>query len=1206
MTQKLLFLTSIIILFFTDAWAQFGFRELHVGNASAQIDTTTFDSRASGWGDFDGDGWLDLYVANFGSPNEVYLNDGNPDPLTGAVSFTNNSSTSQADLNGNSVAVAIADYDNDGFDDIFVVTQNESHKLYRSLGNGAFLDVSGTALSLNENATSAAWGDFNNDGFVDLVVGTLNGPVHLFQNLTGTGFTDVALAVGITGNKGVQSVTVTDLNQDTRLDIYLVKGSPTDATNEIFINTSDPVSGGFTFQQQNAFYGAIGSSATNFGAELSDIDNDGDYDLYLATDGQNEFLRNSSTAFVNETGVTGIGFSGKTVGVAMVDVDQNGFDDVFILNEGANPYIWLHDGTSFTNKFNDLLGSLGYSSPTGETSLSHADYDNDGDVDFFITISGDQNILLRNECLSNQSPSKGNDQINLIFCGLDNWLGVNLQGTQSNFRGIGARVVFKTQAGDWVREVTGGGNPGSQSSHRIEIGFGMNVPDVDTIKVFWPSGIIQDVSNTPTNQIITIVEDDCPNRFVDVTDSAGLGIPSDGTGFGAAWGDYDNDGDLDIVNIKNGEFFLYSNDGDGTFTTIPPSVTGIIPSGGTTRKASIFCDFNNDGLLDILLGKNIFIHKGMTSTPIYQMIPFNSYIDPLGNPGGFDGPTVAVSVLDYDKDTFLDFYVAGASLNDDNLFHNSGPMAPDSSLMFYDRAVSLNLVQNNQLDWFTHSVTCVDFDGDGWVDIYAGHDNHGGQRNMMFKNNGLNSLGQSNPFSEVAVQLGINHNNTWSSAFGDYDNDGLVDIFISSTNFFAFSIYNTLYKHQVFAGDHFFTDVATTAGVSGTQPTKTWESGWADYDNDGWLDIFVGQTDFPSHLYHNEQNGTFTDVAQLLSIPAYINQVTDIAWADYDDDGLLDVYVSTQLGANRLLRNQICNNNNYIKLNLIGSASNRSAIGSRVKLYVNGMIQYREVIGGMGRSMESLEVEFGLGQAVTIDSLVVLWPSGTYELFYDGEIAINGTTTLVETGCVPAIEVSPQEIEFLNGVIGSSDSTQMIIKNDGPCYVSIHDIYVDNPTVNNVTTFSNKTFVMEPFSSDTLMVHYTHIFNNVSSEIKVIYNGVIPVEIPFEASFDPVSVSENSSVVPEKYELRQNFPNPFNPSTTIAFDLPKSGFTRLSVYNIQGQLVKELVNSNLDADYHKVSWDGTDSAGRKVSSGIYLYKLQSGNFVQTNKMIMLK
>ncbi|MCC7431849.1 VCBS repeat-containing protein [bacterium] len=1205
-TKTLLTLTFLPFLLQTNLFAQFGFRELHVFTGAAQLETTALDSRGAGWGDFNNDGWLDLYVANFGNPNEVYLNNANPDPFTGAVTFTNISLTSGADFSGNSVAVSIADYNNDGYDDIFVATQNQGHKLFKNLANNTFLDVSSN-LSISENATSAVWGDVNNDGFVDLCVGVLNAPMHVFQNNVGISFTEVTTSIGITGVKGIQNIVITDVNKDGLIDLYLVKGaSVLDQTNEIYVNISNVATGVFAFQQQNANFGSIGSNASSFAADFSDLDNDGDFDLYIGNDGQNQFLRNLNSNFTDQTTITGTGSTAVTKGVSLSDLDLNGFNDVFIFNQGVNPKIWLNSGSTFTDQFSDLLGSQGYSAPGNENGICHADFDNDGDVDYFVPVSNGMNLLFRNNCIANQNPTgKGQNEANIIFCGFDNWLGVNLQGTQSNFRGIGARVVFKKTGGNLVREVNGTGNPGSQSSYRIEVGFGSSVAVVDTIQVYWPSGIIQNVLNVPTNQIITIVEKNCLNRFVDVTFEAGLGNSTTAEGLGAAWGDYDNDGDLDLINIKGGDFFLFQNNGNETFTSLPSSVTGLVPVGGTTRKATLFVDFNNDGLLDILIGKNVFIHQGMSVSPVYQMVPTINFTDVNGG-DAFTGPTVGVSALDYDNDSFLDFYVARASLSADQLFHNGGPIPPTNAISFNDVAPNLNLVKNNYLDWFTHSVTCVDYDENGWVDIYAGHDNHNGQTNLMFRNNGLNSSGVSLPFSDVTYSLGVHHNNTWGSCFGDYNNDGLIDIFISATDFFSSQIYNVLYKHNLVGSTHSFTNLAQTAGVAGTVPTQTWESGWADIDNDGWLDLFVGNVNFNSHLYKNNQNGTFTDFANILSIPTYLNQVTGVSFADYNDDGLMDVYVSVQNGPNRLLKNEICNDNNFIKCNLIGTTSNRSAIGAIVKLYTpNGLRQLRHVIGGVGRAMESLEVEFGLGQESTFDSLVVKWPSGIYQIFYDGQLAINTKNTIVEQGCQSSIDANPNNFDFPDAPAGTMTTTSLIVINDSPCYVGITDISLEQQ-YNSTVSFSKTDFVMEPFSQDTVTVIYTHLFSDLNTVLSIYYNGGTPVEIPFEAGL----ILKNGEILepklPETFSLKQNFPNPFNPTTSINFELPITSKTKITVYDVNGRLVKVLTDKKLNAGYHQTIWDGTDGNGNKVSSGVYLYRMQTENFTKTNKMVLIK
>ncbi|MCC7429903.1 VCBS repeat-containing protein [bacterium] len=1312
-------LVLVFLFFCQTVFAQFDKkREFAIVTGPALLDQTALNTKAAGWGDFDNDGWLDLYVANYGSPNEVYINDANPAPITGMVTFTNISATSFADFSGNSVAVACADYNNDGFDDVFLATENQGHKLYKSFGNGTFINVADSAVAKVQNARSAAWGDFNNDGEVDLVIGVFEGTVTILRNNNGTSFSNVSAAAGITGVKGVQNIALTDINKDGLLDIYLVKGaSIIDNDNEIYLNNSNLVSGSIHFQQANGTY-ALGNLLNGYAADFGDIDNDGDIDAYIGNNGDNVFLRNISGVMTDQTVSTGTGSAFFTNGVSISDIDLNGYNDIFVLNNTANPRMMLtSNGTTFSNKFADLLGGQGYSSPGGENGICHADFDNDGDVDYFVPVSNGQNLLIRNLCIANQAPSKNtNNQVNIIFCGTEKWLGVNLQGIGSNRKGIGSRVTFKAQGQSWYREVVGNGSPGSQSSYRIEIGFGQGITSIDTIQILWPSGIIQNQLNVPTNQIITIVESGQPDiagvsilappdsviasipvfpkavftnlgvtpsiylvyasldsagiiiwadfkavstplayldtdtltfaqwiphgncldnmtmsfeaiaavdvnptnniltkivtlkgqdRFIDRTlDVGGVDQPSSGIGYGIGWGDYDQDDDLDLFFIKGSTNCFYRNNGDGTFLANNASGIGLGGTGGT-KRATILVDFDNDGDLDILMGQNVFLHNGNLTNPSYTTIPVS----------GFTGSTQGVSALDYDKDTYLDFYVARDGSSADLLFHSSGIIPPSTTLTFTDFGVPLDVAypQNDPREpWqrHTHTVTCADYNHDGWTDIYAGHDNHSGQFNRMFRNNGLGANGSSLPFTLVTGPtpatdtIGAGHNNTWGSCFGDYNNDGLIDIFISATNIFNDQIFNVLYQHTNTGGNHHFTNVALTAGVAGPVPTQTWESGWADYDNDGFLDLFVGNTNFNSHLYHNNQNGTFTDVAALLSIPSYINQVSGVSWADYDNDGLLDVCVGTQSGPNRILKNEICNVYNQITFNLIGTASNVSGIGASLKLYANGMIQHRQIIGGVGRSMESLWAEFGIGTAQWIDSLVIDWQSGIHQVVYNAEVYINTKNDIIEGLCIPTLITNPSIFEFLGGTPNQIDSSWLKITNNSQCWASITDVRAKFP-YNSIVSASKTDFVIEPMQEDSVMIYYLHVFPSVTTEIEIIYNAPVPHIVPLSGTLMN-SVSDEKPAMPQQFSLHQNYPNPFNPTTTIEFDLTQGAFTKLAVYNTNGQLVKELLAKNLEANYHKIVWDGTDQNGHKVSSGIYFYRINSGKFVDTKKMLLLK
>ncbi len=187
---------------------------------------------------------------------------------------------------------------------------------------------------------------------------------------------------------------------------------------------------------------------------------------------------------------------------------------------------------------------------------------------------------------------------------------------------------------------------------------------------------------------------------------------------------------------------------------------------------------------------------------------------------------------------------------------------------------------------------------------------------------------------------------------------------------------NNLYKNN---GNGTFTEVASTYGVA--DPSQSYSCGWADYDNDGDLDLYVanGQPT-PDKLYRND-GSTFTNVADTVGTND-TRHSSCISWGDYNNDGFMDVYLNNNGTANRLYKNNAGNTNKWVILKLQGVNSNRSAIGARVKVKAGSLSMIREVSGGSGgKGQNSLPVEFGIGSAAVIDSIIVRWPSGLVQGF---------------------------------------------------------------------------------------------------------------------------------------------------------------------------------------------------------------------------------
>ncbi len=428
--------------------------------------------------------------------------------------------------------------------------------------------------------------------------------------------------------------------------------------------------------------------------------------------------------------------------------------------------------------------------------------------------------------------------------------------------------------------------------------------------------------------------------FTDVTDIAGVGDTR--YGVGAATGDYDNDGDIDLYLTNYGANALYRNNGDGSFTDVAPAAQ-VADTGWGTGCA--FADFNKDGFLELYVSNYADYTVGV-GKPCYRHNVL-VYCGPSSYPPQSDR-----------------FYLN----NRDGTFTD----ATDSSgLSGVPAAHGLG-------------VAVGDTDNDGDPDIYVANDQ---DFNFLFENRG------DGTFEEVGLLAGVSCSDTGKAeagmgvALADYDNDGRVDITVSNFQ----NETNTLYHNE---GDNFFSDVTIPAGIAEhTHRYLGWGILFLDYDNDGYKDIFVANghtmdniaavdssTTAPqrNRLFRNLGDGRFADVtAEMGTGLALIKTSRAAAFGDYDDDGDLDILVTNWNQQVDLLRNEGGNRNNWIQVQAIGTKSNRSAIGARVKIVTGEQTQYATVkSSGSYLAFSDLRVHFGVGRAGRIDLLEIRWPSG--------------------------------------------------------------------------------------------------------------------------------------------------------------------------------------------------------------------------------------
>ena len=505
-------------------------------------------------------------------------------------------------------------------------------------------------------------------------------------------------------------------------------------------------------------------------------------------------------------------------------------------------------------------------------------------------------------------------------------------------------------------------------------------------------------------------------RFVDITADVGIDFKHAGgidkrvipaiVGSGAAFADYDNDGDLDlyIVNSStkhdtgtgNPRNALYQNNGNSTFTDVTNEAGVGNPVWG---MGAAFADYDNDGDLDLYVANykaNAFFRNEGSGS----FIKFSSKAGSIGHVG-FGS---AVAWGDYDNDGYLDLYVAN--------YLDYGKLPRGDEVFFpYDWYGQSNVLLLNKGDGgfidvtesarvgggfhLTLGASFADYDSDGDLDIYLANDTN---QNILYRNNSDGTFTNTNGTDERSHTgdtrggMGI----TW----GDYDNDGDLDLFV--TNWLDEN--NVLYRNN---SDGTFTDVSAQSGIFESGLGKTcWGTEFFDYDNDGDLDLFIAcghidpatwESSSQSDIFlENNGNGTFTDISESVGIRSVPNGTgRGLAVGDYDNDGDLDLLVVNCGEGVVLFQNDGGNQNNWLKILTIGKTSNRNGIGARIELTAGKSRQIREVISGSSYlSQSSLEVEFGLGKASVVDQIRILWPSGSKQTLTD--INVNQKLVITE------------------------------------------------------------------------------------------------------------------------------------------------------------------------------------------------------------------
>lgn len=493
-----------------------------------------------------------------------------------------------------------------------------------------------------------------------------------------------------------------------------------------------------------------------------------------------------------------------------------------------------------------------------------------------------------------------------------------------------------------------------------------------------------------------------------------LGVDHLSLAGGACLDDFDNDGYLDMIvsGRKRTQLTFYANNGQGGFV----DKTKAAKLNGLTGGFNLFqTDYNNDGNLDLFVARGAWLHdKGLSPNSLLRNNGDGTFSDVTVEAGllAFK-PTLNAVWSDFNNDGWLDLFVGNETS------HHSKDYTSEFYLNNHDGTFTeMSEAVGLDFEGFVKGASAGDFDNDGWIDLFVS--NKAGD-NFLFKNLGLSENGQIS-FVDVAGEAGVSSPDySFTSWFWDFDNDGDLDLYVSvygprngsSIERVAKSydgeqvdeVWPAIFRNN---GNGTFTNIAKELGMN--IPLFTMGANYADLNNDGFLDIYLGTGEpnymgiYPNRMFYNNEGKYFEDVTSEKGV-GHIQKGHGVSIGDIDNDGDQDILA--QMGGmlqgdtfqNALFQNPGESDNNWVTLRLTGVKSNRNAIGARVKLIFDDEGHkreiYRSVSSGGSFGANSLQLEIGLSKATVIEQIEIIWPgSGSFQKFEN--VRVNQIYSITE------------------------------------------------------------------------------------------------------------------------------------------------------------------------------------------------------------------
>ena len=1179
--SKILILISIHFIFISNyLYAQDPFIRLE--KLSDMLDA----SQGVGWADYNNDGYPDMYVSNgaqgFKQHNLLFMNNG--DGI-----FTQITSGEIVTYEVISGGCSWGDFDNDGDLDIYITTNRDNffdpiyNYLFENNGDGTFTKntTAGPPVDDGETSVSCGWGDYNNDSHIDLFVtnGWMgNEKNSLYSNSGDSTFTKITNIDLVSDDNAtpIAGFGWADYDNDGDLDVYVAGGNS--PNNFLWRNNGN---GDFT---KLDIFGAGQCEACSWG----DYDNDDDLDIFITNYGDSQtepepnwLYRNDGNDVFTKITLGEIATdSSFSRGSAWGDIDNDGDLDLFVSNDGPpNEYknfLYLNDGNGNLTKITSVVNDSTYA-----YGAAFADYNKDGFLDLFVCRSG-CNYLFKNNELEN-----GNT---------NHWINIQCVGTVSNWAGIGAKVRVRANINSqnvWqMREISAQTGYGSHNNLRAHFGLG-DATIIAELKVEWPSGIVQTLTNVAVDQFLTITEQESGENIA-VTSPNGGENWEVGSVHDITWTSNETSGNLDIA---------FSTDGGSSWTTIVTNEPDdgnypwTIPDQPSTNCLVRITDTDGDpsdvsdavftiSQVSYTLTMAVDPPEGGTTEPAIGNHSYTegTVVNIIATPnqgygfvnwtGDVADPNAATTTVTMNGDQTVTANFAlipgqitdlRASVQDTHILLEWSPSAAATSYHVYrDTTYDFVADQVNATNQIAESITDEDpvTDGVQWTDT----------------GNGAKIIGDVNInyFYRVTAFSGVESDT--SNLAGEFD----YPLITTSS-----------------------TDINELVVIMNTQNTRK--------------PIFTAEDlanaiPYCSDVYYWDAKGQgtvghpkgvpFNNFSIYPGYPYIVNVTSDTVWTVAGSYSDTSFQLSTTDGTD---------------INHIGVPLSKDILTTAEELG-NDIpnctdVYYWDAEGQgtvghvVGLPFENFAVRAGYPYYVNVTADAV-WPSAVGDIVLSSSVMMtNGLSQQMKKGlvaggvphtvygtlsCWDKHNFEANDLKVKAWVIGRSDEV-------------ITDASVTTGCDGHYWWIGVSNFATAWQVGDSLQVEITDATGRLQANTIVVLTEAGP-DHGGKVHFSVVTgVDElKSQTMPQEFILYQNYPNPFNPETIISFQLPEARNVILKVYNLHGAEICTLLNEKKEGGQHQVTWHGKDNLGQELPSGVYFIRIVAGDYRMIRKMIKIR